>query len=437
MACSEPSMMRIAFYGDSFIDEWSIEGTRRINADGVEIVTDSHVYMTFPGGAANAARALQHFGAECIDLSPIPCQIKRRIMRDGVLVRREDARTNVWQGEPIRDLDCVDADAFVLSDYGKGSVDSETVNEVIAAARRCDAPCVIDAKRMFANVDYFGVVFKCNRHEWDNRSADDIGGGFPNQIVVTNNDNPPTIISRYNPGVPFAKPTWPRRPFQYDGAGDNFAAFLAYYLARKHSLRDAVEFAYRAAGAAGYFPPFRQPVLPREVDAIVDPSRLKILRTRDELEQWLRFRVRGFGTLAVTNGCFQIFGSHHAEMLRESATQADHLLVLVNSDASTAKLKGSCVAGVEDRMRVLAAHESVSAIAAFDEIEPTMTMAMINDIMGKKIGVICKGGDRVDEIIPGAEYAEKVYFTRRWPGNTSATMKRISSRSIAATSITT
>jgi len=83
-----------------------------------------------------------------------------------------------------------------------------------------------------------------------------------------------------------------------------------------------------------------------------------------------RAKLRASGTrLVVTNGCFDILHLGHVTYLESARNLGDVLLVGVNSDASVRALKGPTrpVNSEFDRARVLAALESVSAVAVFAE----------------------------------------------------------------------
>src|ERR1700727_1151943 len=55
--------------------------------------------------------------------------------------------------------------------------------------------------------------------------------------------------------------------------------------------------------------------------------------------QLRRWRILG-KTVAFTNGCFDILHQGHIASLSDAAREADFLIVGLNSDASTCRLKG-------------------------------------------------------------------------------------------------
>lgn len=90
--------------------------------------------------------------------------------------------------------------------------------------------------------------------------------------------------------------------------------------------------------------------------------------TLEEAKRW-RARLRREGKrLVVTNGCFDLLHRGHAEYLYESRKFGDALLILVNSDASVRKLKGSARPLVDaySRCYLLSSLACVDATVVFD-----------------------------------------------------------------------
>jgi len=88
----------------------------------------------------------------------------------------------------------------------------------------------------------------------------------------------------------------------------------------------------------------------------------------DGLADWSH-RIRSEGRILVaTNGCFDLLHAGHVQYLEEARNLGGALLIGVNSDRSVRKLKGDSrpVTGQDDRLRVLAALESVNGVCLFD-----------------------------------------------------------------------
>jgi D-beta-D-heptose 7-phosphate kinase/D-beta-D-heptose 1-phosphate adenosyltransferase len=104
-------------------------------------------------------------------------------------------------------------------------------------------------------------------------------------------------------------------------------------------------------------------------------------------------------TVGFTNGCFDILHRGHITSLSQAAAAAQFLVVGVNSDASTKKLKGEGrpVNDENSRALLLAALVIVDAVVIFDEDTPLELIKAI------KPDVLVKGGDYTLEQIVGAK----------------------------------
>jgi D-beta-D-heptose 7-phosphate kinase/D-beta-D-heptose 1-phosphate adenosyltransferase len=116
------------------------------------------------------------------------------------------------------------------------------------------------------------------------------------------------------------------------------------------------------------------------------------------LQQRIRaWRAEG-DSVVFTNGCFDILHIGHVTLLDDARRQGDRLIVGINSDASTTRLKGPTRPIVPEhaRARVLAGLAAVDAVVVFDEPTPLELMVAL------KPDVIVKGGDYVADEIVGA-----------------------------------
>jgi len=106
-------------------------------------------------------------------------------------------------------------------------------------------------------------------------------------------------------------------------------------------------------------------------------------------------------TLAATNGCFDILHAGHVNYLQAARNEADALIVGLNSDRSTAELKGPNrpIHTEADRAAVIAALESVDAVFIFDDLRAT------NFLQIAQPDVYIKGGDYTVDQLPAEERA--------------------------------
>lgn len=124
----------------------------------------------------------------------------------------------------------------------------------------------------------------------------------------------------------------------------------------------------------------------------------KILNA-EQLQQQLK-RWRMFGkTVAFTNGCFDILHAGHIHSLSQAASFADVLIVGLNSDSSTKKLKGDSrpVNNEQNRALLLASLVMVDAVVLFEEDTPHHLITTVLP------DVLVKGGDYTIDTIVGAK----------------------------------
>src|SRR5258708_11765924 len=116
------------------------------------------------------------------------------------------------------------------------------------------------------------------------------------------------------------------------------------------------------------------------------------------MHQLRRWRLLG-KTVAFTNGCFDILHQGHIASLSDAAREADFLVVGLNSDASTRRLKGEHrpINNQEARAAVLASLLMVDGVVIFGEDTPLELIKAVQP------DVLVKGGDYTLEQIVGAK----------------------------------
>ncbi len=120
--------------------------------------------------------------------------------------------------------------------------------------------------------------------------------------------------------------------------------------------------------------------------------------TREELVKAVaRWRLLS-KKIVFTNGCFDILHAGHISSLSEAAKEADILIVGINTDSSTKRLKGEGrpVNDENSRALIIASLAIVDAVTLFDEDTP---LELIKAILPD---VLVKGGDYTQDQIVGA-----------------------------------
>lgn len=299
--------------------------------------------------------------------------------------------------------------ALVLSDYAKGALSS--IQQLIQAARRANVPVLIDPKGadferyrgatlLTPNLSEFeAVVGHCkNDDELVKRGTKLIEEFELSALLITRSENGMTLLQPDK--APFHMPTQAQEVFDVTGAGDTVIGVLSASLASGLSLEEACFLANAAAGV----------VVGKIGTSTVSPI---------ELENAIRGRTdTGFGVVdetqlkkvvaharqrgekvVMTNGCFDILHAGHVSYLANARKLGDRLIVAVNSDASTRRLKGETrpVNPLAQRMIVLSALEAVDWVVAFDEDTP---QRLIADILPD---LLVKGGDYQPKDIAGSQ----------------------------------
>lgn len=124
----------------------------------------------------------------------------------------------------------------------------------------------------------------------------------------------------------------------------------------------------------------------------------KIITLTEALHRVAQWRVTA-KTIAFTNGVFDILHRGHISSLSQAAVEADYLIVGVNSDQSTKRLKGDerPVNNEQSRALLLAALLMVDAVVIFEEDTP------LELIKALQPDVLVKGGDYTIEQIVGSK----------------------------------
>lgn len=104
-------------------------------------------------------------------------------------------------------------------------------------------------------------------------------------------------------------------------------------------------------------------------------------------------------TVAFTNGCFDILHRGHIFSLSQATSEADYLVVGLNSDASTQRLKGPTrpVNDEQSRALLMASLQIVDLVVIFEEDTP------LELIKALQPDVLVKGGDYTLDQIAGAK----------------------------------
>jgi bifunctional ADP-heptose synthase (sugar kinase/adenylyltransferase) len=223
--------MKILLVGDNGIDQYQYGTVERISPEApVPIINYTHT-VTKPGMAANVLDNLKKLGCEVEFIHGIRTCTKTRIIDS----KSKQHLVRIDQDElskPVKiNYATIDQyDAIVVSDYNKGSVEYETVENL---RKNYTGPIFVDTKKTDL-ARFEGCYIKINEKEYNDAKT------FPTELIVTLGRN----------GVQYKehKISTPQvEAFDVCGAGDTFLSALAYeYIITKDILK-AINFAVKAA----------------------------------------------------------------------------------------------------------------------------------------------------------------------------------------------
>jgi D-beta-D-heptose 7-phosphate kinase/D-beta-D-heptose 1-phosphate adenosyltransferase len=329
------------------------------------------------------------------------------------------------------------ADVVLISDYDKGVCTPRLLEKVIAEARARGVRTLADPIRGKDYRKYRGCsTMTPNRLEAGlatgrvlNANAEALEAAAQ---LLTSLDLEAGIVTLDKDGMALAHcdgrrqifPTRPRQVYDITGAGDMVLSVLGMALAAGADYEPAIRLANIAGGLEvekiGVAIVTRDEIL-RDLLGSGTIGRGKILERAALMDEMQRRKQLG-QRIAFTNGCFDLLHAGHVRYLEEARSQADVLIVGLNSDASVRALKGPGrpVNAADSRAQVLAGLQAVDFITIFDELTP---LSLIQTVCPD---VLVKGADYSKEEVVGADFVEgyggRVYLADLQPGHSTTRM---------------
>ncbi|ACT05679.1 rfaE bifunctional protein [Dickeya chrysanthemi Ech1591] len=428
--------------GDVMLDRYWYGPTSRISPEAPVPVVKVDTIEERPGGAANVAMNIAALGAgsrlvgltgiddaaralsaklnevnvkcDFVSVPTHPTITKLRVLsRNQQLIRLdfEEGFDNVDPQPMIERIQQAlpNIGALVLSDYAKGAL--VHVQSMIQTARAAGVPVLIDPKGTDFNryrgatlltpnlSEFEAVTGRCkDENDLVERGAKLLADLELSALLVTRSEQGMTLLQ---PGkAPLHLPTQAQEVYDVTGAGDTVIGVLAAALAAGKPLEEACFLANAAAGV----------VVGKLGTSTVTPIELENairgradtgfgVMTEAQLKDAVALARQRGETVVMTNGCFDILHAGHVSYLANARRLGDRLIVAVNSDDSTKRLKGPSrpVNPLMQRMIVLGALEAVDWVVAFEEDTP---QRLISEILPD---ILVKGGDYKPEDIAGSK----------------------------------
>ena len=129
-----------------------------------------------------------------------------------------------------------------------------------------------------------------------------------------------------------------------------------------------------------------------------------VIKNYADLAPILKRHADAGRTIALTNGCFDLLHVGHVRLMQAAASQADLLVVALNTDESIRgnKGEGRPMVPLAERLEMIAAFACVHYVTSF--AEPTAD-ALIETL---RPNVYCKGTDWKADQVPERATAEKI-----------------------------
>jgi rfaE bifunctional protein kinase chain/domain len=279
--------------GDVMLDEYVWGEVARISPEAPIPVVDVRRRSRVAGGAANAAACVAALGARAslvgvvgedpeghvlasmleggqVDARLVPCSrpttVKTRIIARSQQVVRVDSEDRAPLEPGLEDavLDGVksaiaDADAVVISDYGKGLIAPQVAQAVIAAAAEASKPVVVDPKGSDFSKYRGAAVVTPNVHEAEEAAGvraapaelDELASRLrpllgDGAILITRGGEGMSLFMDGSARVDI--PATSRAVYDPTGAGDAVAATLGLAVAQGLPLPVGAELANAAGG---------------------------------------------------------------------------------------------------------------------------------------------------------------------------------------------
>jgi len=315
------------------------------------------------------------------------------------------------------------AGVVILSDYGQGVLTDRVIAVTIRVAKKYGVPVVVDPRRDDFSIYRGATIVKPNLKELETASGQIITkdgemykaavkvmkeSGIEN-ILVTRDKDGMSLISGKESLCNIKSKV--KEVYDVSGAGDTVIAALSIGIANREDMYINAFIANLAAGVAvgksgtatvtvDEIKLSLEESLYKEKFMLLNTS-LKIFDRKAAANKVDFLKIKNI-KVGFTNGCFDMIHQGHLSSLRQARMKCDFLIVGVNDDASTRKIKGSGspVQPQDTRAEILAAMEFVDMVVIFNEESVQKTIEIIQP------NVIFKGSDYKGKHIPGKEFVE-------------------------------
>ncbi|WP_300668880.1 bifunctional D-glycero-beta-D-manno-heptose-7-phosphate kinase/D-glycero-beta-D-manno-heptose 1-phosphate adenylyltransferase HldE [Desulfoluna sp.] len=447
------SSARVLVVGDIMLDRYIWGEVERISPEAPVPVVKTGETSEIMGGAGNVAANLAGLGCQVTLVGLLgddetgrrlswlaedmgittqlmasegrPTTTKTRIMAQKQQLFRLDSEvvaplSKIDEAQLVATCEAAMAktDALILSDYGKGMMQTEGFcQQLIRMAEASGVSVFVDPKGsdwdryhgatcITPNTSELELVLGHRLDQGETAVADQVEEtrttyGLSHLLLTRGADG---MCLKGEAEAALFIPTEAREVFDVSGAGDTVIATLAASVAAGIPFGAAARLANAAAGiVVGKLG--TRPVTIGELKQIEsDKKRPDFIKTCDrataahKVAQW----QENGDEVIFTNGCFDLLHPGHVDILYKARNLGDRLVVGLNSDASVRRLKGERrpILKEEDRGAILSALSSVDLVVIFDEDTP------IELIRAVRPDILVKGADYKPHEVVGKEVVE-------------------------------
>jgi D-beta-D-heptose 7-phosphate kinase/D-beta-D-heptose 1-phosphate adenosyltransferase len=305
---------------------------------------------------------------------------------------------------------------ILVSDYLKGVLTDNVLQDLISLGRKSQIPVIIDPKGN-DYIKYKGATLltpNCKEAQtatqipiFDKKSLQLAGQHLINKLklnslLITRGEEGMTLFLQNDQDVHL--PVQALEVYDVSGAGDTVLAVIGAGVACDFSLKDAAKLANLAAGIVvgkvGTSPITAEDLL----DAVSLPTHSvdRKIKNIHRLKQIISTERNKGKSIVFTNGCFDLLHSGHVKYLQQASLLGDVLILGLNSDDSVRRLKGPRrpLLKQDERAQILAAFNCIDHIVIFEEDNPLELIETIRP------NILVKGGDYTPEKVVGKEFVE-------------------------------
>ncbi len=444
------SKSKILCIGDIILDSYEFGNVKKISPEAPIPIFKSLKEHYVLGGAGNVARNIISGGAYCHILSVIGDDSSGKVLRSKIseipklkcnLIIEKNRRTTkkkryISDNQQVLRVDdevdnrikditekkilnlftklVIKFDIVIISDYDKGVLTENLVQEIIKISKKNKKTVIVDPKRDSFFLYRGANIITPNHNELINASkllpnqkSDELeninflsrklSNKFSIDIIITTRSSKGMFVYQKKKKS-FKLKSEAIEVYDVSGAGDTVVAYLALGISSGHTLYESAILSNKAAGiAVGKFgtASVKSSELGKEnfFEKIVSESQaIKILD-----------KFRNNSLIGFTNGCFDLIHFGHINYFLDIRKHCDFLILGLNSDKSVKLNKGATrpIMNGTERAKILACFPFIDLIVFFNEKTPLALMKKM------KPNIIFKGKDYLPSEVIGKDEVKK------------------------------